>query len=237
MIRLPASLARPLLGLALLAGGTFPAGAMTYRLVTLDDGRCGRACPQVIAAEGAIELDEIERLAAFVRGLRSDVAPATILIHSPGGNVAGAIKLGYVIRRTGFSTVVGAVRQDRAGGFAPRTGTCASACVYVLMAGRARSVPQGSRVLVHGPRWAGVQQRDIVGGGSLDPRLPLGSITAFLEGYARQMGVDPDLVTLANAVPHETSLELTPAQIAGYRLATRAPGRPAARGRKPRQGA
>ena len=95
-----------LLALGLVLGASH-ASAMSYRVVSLDDGRCRGQCPQAIAAEGTIQVDEVERLAAFVQS--AGAIPATIVLHSPGGNLAGALKLGYGLRRLGVRTVVAGV--------------------------------------------------------------------------------------------------------------------------------
>ena len=200
-----------------------PASAMSYALVRLDDGRCSRSCPEAIFAAGTIELDEPRRLLEFAQTVAaSGSLPANLILHSPGGNLAGALALGQGVRRLGMRTIVAAVAQTADGRGGLTAGRCASACVFVLMAGRSRVIPEGSRVLVHSPRRAGFGQRDIVGGGTIDRITPTEAVTETLEDYTRAMGVDPALVALSYSVPHESIRVLTRAEIARFRLATTA---------------
>jgi hypothetical protein len=213
------------------------ASAMTYRLARFDEGRCAGRCPQAIVAEGTVQVDEPRRLAAFAARVAGETGsvPNTLLLHSPGGNLAGALRLGYGLRRLGLRTVVARVGRgadDRAGDGAARlgTGVCASACVLVLMGGQERLVPSGSRVAVHAARRAGGLTRDILGSGTIDPQLDDGSVLSLLHRYARDMGVDPALMSLAQSVPHESARILSPAEISRFGLASVGP-RPARRSR------
>ncbi|HEU4518268.1 MAG TPA: hypothetical protein VFS03_02050, partial [Microvirga sp.] len=54
---------RVLLSILLLAAGARAASALEYRLVAVDDGRCGfrGGCAAVVAATGEIGLDERDR--------------------------------------------------------------------------------------------------------------------------------------------------------------------------------
>ena len=213
----------PLLAFALvllLSAWARPGQAMAYAVVPLDDGRCGAACPQAIYASGEIQFDEPQRLLSFVQQV-GDGLSRTLVIHSPGGNLAGALKLGQGLRRLGMNVVVASVGRAADGRAVLRPGRCASACVFVLMGGETRMVPDGSRIFVHSPRRAGFDQRDIVDGGFLEQPTRPETVSAVLQHYARQMGIDPALVALADAVPHESARELTPAEIRRFRLASR----------------
>jgi hypothetical protein len=202
-----------------------PASAMGYALVRFDDGRCSRSCPQAIFAAGTIELDEPRRLLAFAESVAARGSiPANLILHSPGGNLAGALALGQGVRRLGMRTIVASLAPAGPARGALRPGRCASACVFVLMGGRSRVVPNGSRVLVHSPRRVGAGgQRDIVGSGTIDRIARPESIAPALEGYARAMGVDPALIGLSYTVPNSSARELTRAEIVRFRLATLAP--------------
>ena len=208
------------------------ASAMTYRLARFDDGRCVERCPQAIVAEGTVQVDEPRRLAAFAAraGAATGTVPSTLLLHSPGGNLAGALRLGYGLRKLGLRTVVARVGRGPGGGPRLGTGVCASACVLVLMGGQERLVPAGSRVAVHAAKRAGGLTRDILGSGTIDPQVDEGSVLGLLHRYARDMGVDPALMSLAQSVPHESARLLSPAEISRFRLASVGP-RPARRPR------
>jgi hypothetical protein len=197
------------------------AAAMTYSLAMFDDGRCRDQCRQAIVAQGEILVDEPERLVTFLSGLDlPGGVPANVLISSPGGNVRGALALGLGLRRLGARLIVARVGASSQGGVGVGPGQCASACVFVLMGGRSRVVPDGSRVVVHQPRRMGVEQRDIVGSGGIDSRIAGGSVTQLLQSSATSMGVDPALISLADSVPNESARELTRAELRRFRLAT-----------------
>jgi hypothetical protein len=207
-----------------LVGLARPAAAMNYAILTLEDGRCHGNCRQAIVARGEIFEDEPQRLLTFVAGLPAGSGvPLDFLIESPGGSLGGALRLGAGLRRLGMRTIVGGVGLNRDGTALLRTGNCASACVFVLMGGTSRLVPSGSRIAIHAPRRAGVMQRDILGGGSIDPQVSGSSVNAIMMNYARDMGVDPALILLANGVPHDRALVLSEAEISRYRLASRGP--------------
>lgn len=201
------------LGFMLVAG---PAPAMSYRVAAVDDGRCSERCPQAVVAEGTIQVDEVERLAAFFQ--QAGAIPATLLLHSPGGNLAGALKLGYGLRRLGVRTIVARVSRSDPGQVS--TGVCASACVYALMGGVDRVVPPGSRIIVHAAQRYGGFERDIVGSGYIDASMDRGTVLELLSRYAVSMGVDPAVMSLAQSVPHELARVLSAAEISRFRLAS-----------------
>ena len=200
-------------GLLLSTGSAF---AMTYRLAVVDDGRCSRDCAQAVVAEGTIELDEPERLASFLQQM--GVVPGTLVLHSPGGNLAGALKLGQGLRRLGTRTVV--ARVSRSQPAVLTTGVCASACVYALMGGRDRVVPSGSKIVVHAAKRYGGFERDIAGSGYIDAGMDGGAVLGLLNDYAQRMGVDPAVMSLAQSVPHESARVLSPAEVNRFRLAS-----------------
>jgi len=59
-------------------------------------------------------------------------------LDTDGGSLNAAMQIGYTIRAHGMTTVV--------------TGRCASACLYVLMAGTARLAEQKAQLAAHTPR-------------------------------------------------------------------------------------
>ena len=191
--------------------------ALSYRVASLDDGRCGakRDCALVFVASGEIERREIETFRTFVGELNQRGAgPRAFVIDSAGGNLAGAFGLGMVLRRIGIPVIVGTVREGR---LAP--GFCGSACIFALMGGRSRQVWPGSVVAVHAPER--VPERD-----GPDPHefsgstfASRGQLTKVLADYARVMGVDPALIALTMSVPPETRRVLTTEEILRFRLA------------------
>jgi hypothetical protein len=200
----------------ILAGGS--AQAMSFRLVPFDTGACDPQCLQIIEATGEIRQDSAERFAAFVRPHIGKARIATALVvHSPGGHVGGALRLGFVLRRLGVTTIVGCVGANAA---RIADGRCASACVYLFMGGKARYIPEGSLLGVHA--MADVPSaRDVVGSGSIGPKVSEESASAVLRQYAQMMGVSPAIVELGQQTPHSSIRVLTQAEIARLKLGSR----------------
>jgi hypothetical protein len=211
------SLLRVVVTLWLVCAASSGANALSYRLVSLDDGRCGSSssCPLAIAASGEIAQDEFERFRSFVASQPPNTrAPRDFIIHSSGGNVGGALKLGLAIRALGLNATVGGVRNGGVG-----RGFCGSACVFVFMGGRTRSVARGSVIAVHTPRRVAASlDPQEVGSTALAPAFRDRVLTGLMD-YARAMGVDPALIRLSMTVPHESRRVLTAAEIRRFRLA------------------
>jgi hypothetical protein len=191
--------------------------ALSYRVAALEDGRCSRRrdCTLVFVATGQIERREIQNLRKFVGEMNQRGAgPQAFVIDSEGGNLAGAFGLGLVLRRIGIPVIVGTVQEGRIG-----PGFCGSACVFALIGGRSRQVFPGSVVAVHAPQRMPADA-DLGGEelGETTAKSPR-EITRILMNYARMMGVDPALITLAMGVPPDERRVLTPAEIRRYRLA------------------
>jgi hypothetical protein len=208
---------RVLVTSSLILFSTCAAQALSYRVASLDDGRCGprRNCPVVFVATGEIERREIDRFRSFVGGLNQRASgPRAVVIDSAGGNLAGAFALGLILRRIGVPVIVGSVRDGEL-----EPGFCGSACIFALMGGRSRQVPPGSVVAVHAPER--VPERDgpdshEFSGSTFASRAQLIKVLA---DYARMMGVDPALIALTMSVPPDTRRELTAEEIRRFRLA------------------
>jgi hypothetical protein len=193
----------------LMGGGS--AQALTYGLAALSNGSTA------LVAEGRIHRSDATRLLSLLQGR---AMPSTLVISSPGGELVGALAVGETLRRFGIRTVVGSITADVYGNASIGPGRCHSACVFVLMGGTARSVVPGSLVGVHSP------QPVMVAGGRA--YLPDSSTTRYvvqrtaplLRLYARQMGVSPSVVDLANGVPHSTVHNLSSSELTRYSLVT-----------------
>ncbi len=206
------------------------AHAMSYGLLPFQDGS------SAIVAQGQIGGDEAVRfLAAMQAAQERGAMPRMLIISSPGGNLASALKLGQALRQLRMRTVVGSVAQDSDGQRALTAGGCHSACVMVLMAGVDRSVLPGSRVGVHSP------QVVVVAGGQgyrLDEtttRYVVQRSEPVLRSYARAMGVSPAVIDVAHGVPHTSIRTLTSSELSRYRLVTSGSGRdvtPSAAGKR-----
>lgn len=208
-----------LIGAALLA---FPAGAMSYRLAEFDDGRCQPKCPSVIVATGHIAGNEDEEFAWFMRhsGQGKRVGKL-VLIHSPGGNMAGGMRLGTLLRKNGASVMVAQGQGEtlsREGGL--MNGLCGSACVFVLAGGVKRIVPQGSIVAVHSAAQVQTEFHDRMTNTVQSLKADKHQVTALMADYYRRMGVKPELARLSEQIPHEDVRILTGAEASRLRLSS-----------------
>ncbi|WP_198033037.1 hypothetical protein [Methylosinus sp. PW1] len=128
----PPGLLRLVVGFALMFGGCAPrATAMEWRAGLTSDG------VGAIIASGRIDELDAERLQAIVKKGRSASAGTSplswdrhtlVVLHSGGGNVIGGLKIGYLIHKLGFDTLV------------ERSRFCASACTFAFLGGVDRAV-------------------------------------------------------------------------------------------------
>src|SRR5262249_1231435 len=128
-----------------------------------EGGDCRDHCRIWIAASGRISETTAADFEAFVRDL--DVKNTTVALDSGGGVVEDGLALGRVFRRLGLTTTVGGIVRlapdasgARRAALSPRA-TCASMCVFALLGGVRRHVPDEAHVLVH-QIWPGKQRED-----------------------------------------------------------------------------
>ncbi len=203
-----------LVTLAIAAAST-SALAMSFRLVPFDTGSCGSQCLQIIEGTGEIEQNSADRFANFVsQNLGRSRISTALVLHSPGGHVGGALRLGFILRELRATTIVGRVGSNAT---TIADGVCASACVYLFMGGSKRYVPAGSLLGVHA--MADVPSpRDIVDGGNIGPQVAPEKAAEALREYVRLMGVNPAIVALGQETPHSSLHVLTPGEIARIKL-------------------
>jgi hypothetical protein len=195
------------------------AEGMTFQLVTLGGGHCGRKCPQVISAQGEIGEDSPDEFVRFVRAnVGSGELHGIVLLDSPGGRVAASMELGQTIRSLGMAVIVA-----RPGGQSAETGDlysgkCYSACVYALMGGRKRVIPPQSRVGVH-RMFNYTTSFDLSQGGFVRERyVDDGDMRQKLARYSAMMGVSTGLINLAEHTSPDRIHVLTRAEISRWRL-------------------
>src|SRR5258707_12541693 len=112
---------------------------------------CQPNCRGWVSAVGIVTADSPADFDEFARGRQ--LGGVTIVLDSSGGSVNDSIALGRRWRNLGALTTVGTSVQartlqgDRAS-VAPDA-YCESMCVFLLLSGKTRYVPEGARVRVH----------------------------------------------------------------------------------------
>lgn len=173
------------------------AATMTFRTVNIGD--CRTSCRKALLAEGEIvSKSDI----AFQRAFGKAGRPRTVLLNSPGGNILGSLKLGFAFREAKVEVSI------------KPGGSCYSACAYALFGGVERSVPDDARFGMHGfadmrtkvPERDTFYDKDIYG---------------LLREYAKEMGVSPAVIAMAEDTPSGDMRILTPAELKKTRVVTR----------------
>lgn len=144
-----------------------------------------------------------------------------IVINSPGGNVSTALDLGRLIRKRGMNIIVGRTSTSEPPGAGRsfqsyEAGICASACVFVLMAGVTRDIAdEDSQVGVH--QFAPMSDEV---GSIKSATSSTQSVVAMLQTYAASMGVNPTILVLASTTRPEDMIWLTLKQMESLNLLT-----------------
>lgn len=134
--------------------------------------------------EGEIEADSGDRLESFIR--QNNIPEHSwVYFNSPGGNLAGGISLGRVIRAHGLLSNIGTLPRpkDRS------QGECYSACALAFLGGKFRFVTPGSKYGVHRFSFT----RD-----GIDKEGLAQAVSALIVSYLREMDVDSKLFNLAS---------------------------------------
>jgi hypothetical protein len=211
---------------AALAAGCAPAPAwagsepMQFRVAPLREASCGERCPNVVVADGVIEPDTPEVFVDFAR--QAAAAPnlkSVMLINSPGGNVVASMEFGAKLRQLGMSAIVAGYGYDgvRAG---PTAGECVSACVYALMGAVKRVAPSQSTVALHRMSVSTSEISTRGHAGSVSRRFADGRLVDIVATYARQMGVNPEVVRQAESLEPDHIRSLSSGEMRRWRLAT-----------------
>lgn len=140
---------------------------------------------------------------AFQTALMGQTPPDTIALHSPGGVVTEALRIGRLIREAGFDTLITA------------DAVCNSACPFILFGGEAR--------LVSAEGWVGLHQAFLDRNSILTARetaITVQALQAKVIGYIDEMGIDPLVMTHALATPPDQIYYLVPEELQRYSAAT-----------------
>jgi hypothetical protein len=184
---------------------------------------CEPNCRGWISAVGVVTTDSPRDFEDFARG--RDLAGATIVLDSSGGSVNDSIALGRRFRDLGMLTTVGAsvlshgTKGDR-GSVSPEA-YCESMCVFLLLSGKARYVPEQAHVRVH-QIWMGDRADDARAASySAQDLTIVERDIGRLAKYTFDMGGAGDLLSLSLSVaPWEELHELTPAELRLTNLVT-----------------
>jgi hypothetical protein len=164
---------------------------------------CEPNCRGWVAAVGVVTSDSPRDFEEFARGRQ--LAGATIVLDSSGGSVNDSIALGRRFRGLGMMTTVGISvlrhtgQGDRAS-VAPEA-YCESMCVFLLLSGKTRYVPDAAHVRVH-QIWMGDRADDARAASyTAQDLMIVERDIGRLAKYTFDMGGTGDLLSLALKVP------------------------------------
>jgi hypothetical protein len=169
---------------------------------------CGPDCRGWVSAVGVVTADTPATFEEFADG--RDLAEATIMLDSSGGSVNDALALGRRWRKLRAVTSVGttvpstpdAPASLRGGAF------CESMCVFLLLAGETRYVPDDAMVRVH-QIWMGDRAENARAASyTAQDLMIVERDIGRLAKYTFDMGATGDLLALALSVPPWESLHL-----------------------------
>jgi hypothetical protein len=175
---------------------------------------CQPHCGGWISAVGIVTADSPKEFEDFAQG--RDLRGATIVLDSSGGSVNDAITLGRRFHSLGLMTTVGtsvlkrSAQGDR-GAIEPDA-YCESMCVFLLLSGKTRYVPEAAHVRVH-QIWMGDRAEDARAANySADDLMIVERDIGRLAKYTFEMGGAGELLALSLSVPpweelHELSRE------------------------------
>jgi hypothetical protein len=175
---------------------------------------CQPNCRGWISAIGVVTADSPTDFDEFARGRQ--LGGATIVLDSSGGSVNDAIALGRRWRSLGALTTVGTSVQTNTAQGAPASiapgAYCESMCVFLLLSGKTRYVPETAHVRVH-QIWIGDHADDAKAATySAHDLTVVERDIGRLAKYTFDMGGAGDLLSLSLNVPpwedlHELSRE------------------------------
>jgi hypothetical protein len=164
---------------------------------------CEPNCGGWISAVGIVTGDSPGDFDEFARG--RDLGGATIVLDSSGGSVNDSITLGRRWRSLGLLTTVGiSVQTHTAKGDRASIDTeayCESMCVYLLLSGRTRYVPEAAHIRVH-QIWMGDRADDAKAASyTAQDMMIVERDIGRLAKYTFDMGGTGDLLSLSLNVP------------------------------------
>ena len=217
------SLFAPVLLTLLSLAHSASAADMQFRLIPFGDpGQCGDNCTQVIGAEGEIKADTPRKFLKFVADNVDDPRVRSIVfLHSPGGGVQAAMRLGRNFRKTGVLAVVARIAPAEAGQgpaiYLPGA-RCFSACVYAFIGAKKRVVPPSSLIGIH--RMFFYDDAGAAAAGQTRGKRTYGSpeFVAQLAAYASSMGVSRELIYKAEKIAPDHVHIITPEELRRWKI-------------------
>jgi hypothetical protein len=184
---------------------------------------CQPDCQGWVSAVGIVTADSPKDFDEFARGRQ--LGGATIVLDSSGGSVNDSIALGRRWRSLGVLTTVGisvetrTAQGDRAS-VAPEA-YCESMCVFLLLSGKTRYVPEPAHVRVH-QIWMGDRADDARAASyTAQDLMIVERDIGRLAKYTFDMGGAGDLLSLSLKVPPWEDLhELSPMELRLTNLVT-----------------
>jgi hypothetical protein len=206
-----------------LPGAIAALGGSAHAGVTLEERKlpmkfswvaCLPDCRGWVSAVGIVTADSPRDFDEFARGRQ--LGGATIVLDSSGGSVNDSITLGRRWRGLGALTTVGVSVLNR-GGQGDRASVtpeayCESMCVFLLLSGKTRYVPEAAHVRVH-QIWMGDRADDARAASyTAQDLMIVERDIGRLAKYTFDMGGAGDLLSLSLNVPpwedlHELSAE------------------------------
>jgi hypothetical protein len=175
---------------------------------------CQPNCRGWVSAVGVVTADTPRDFDEFARSRQ--LGGATIVLDSSGGSVNDSIALGRRWRNLGALTTVGISAQTNSARGAPASTApvayCESMCVFLLLSGKTRYVPETAHVRVH-QIWLGDRADNAKAATySADDLMIVERDIGRLAKYTFDMGGAGDLLSLSLNVPpwedlHELSRE------------------------------
>ncbi|MBI3700134.1 MAG: hypothetical protein HY242_06755 [Afipia sp.] len=190
---------------------------MTFTWHDAAAGACDPDCGGWIAAVGIITSDTPAKFDEVIKD--RNLSNVTVMLDSSGGSVLDAIVLGRRWRALRLNTAVGMIiERTPIGGGVERdvlpNAYCESMCVFLLLSGQTRTIPDGAHVRVH-QIWMGDRAEDAKAASySAQDMMIVERDIGRLAKYTFEMGGSGDLLSLALSVPPWEALhELTAAEL------------------------
>jgi hypothetical protein len=173
---------------------------------------CEPNCGGWIGAAGIVTGDTLKTFDEFAGG--RDLGSATIVLDSDGGSVNDAIALGRKWRQIGLRTTVGSVTAMGGRPGVMPMASCESMCVFLLLSGKVRYVPEQAHVRVHqvwiGNRVENAKASTYTAQDIMIVERDIGRLAK----YTFDMGGTGDLLSLSlNVPPWEDLHELSPQEL------------------------